>query len=100
MRILDDKIEKNRELAFEIFDKVYEVVTANTHLRTQIDRDIILNLIKNLAARINQVPYPEQSEHLRLQVVENLRKLLALYPDEFLPLLQEVALSTSKALQD
>lgn len=39
-------------------------------------------------------------EEIRLQIIEILRKLLKIFPEEFLPILQDVALTISKALQD
>lgn len=90
-------MEKHRELTYEILDNLYVRLKG---MEKSLDRDLVVNLIKNVASRVSGTPFLEKSEHIRLIVVEHLRKLLALYPYEFLPILSEISVSVEKALLD
>lgn len=94
---MDDSVEKHREMTYEILDKLYEKLKGN---EKSLDRDLIINLIKSIASRVSGTPFLEKSEHIRLIVVEHLRKLLAIYPFEFLPILSDISVSVEKALLD
>ena len=88
---LEDKIEKHREISIEIFEKMIERVGL------QDEAEFILRAI---IARLNNIPYPEQSEELRIMFIDLLSVCLDANSMQFLTLLGDVCSMLSKIIQD
>lgn len=96
LNILSDSIEKCREYSLQIFKNI-----CNLCLPLNIKESF--ELLKVLCLRVNEIPYPEQGEELRLQIVELIQLILLqhLNNKEFLQQCSEIILTTmSKGFQD
>lgn len=92
---VSDSVEKCREISLQLLKKIFEVCT-------DIDFQHTEKTIQVASARINDVPFPEVAEELRLQVVE-LLSLIMKHPScaQMTPSLIELVLqSLSRALTD
>lgn len=56
--------------------------------------------VEELVKRVNNTPFPETSEDLRLEVVKLLEKMVGFHPDAFVWYLPELANAMSKTLVD
>ena len=89
--ILEDQIEKNRELSIDLIRSLTERVGLKEE--SQI-------LLPAIAARMNNNPYPEQSEENRILLIELLEVCIASDKYQFLPKLGEICSMISKATLD
>ena len=89
--IYDDKIEKLRELAIEITQKMLE------RFELQDEAQVI---ISGIVARMDKIPFPEQSEEVRIEFLELLDQMLSINFYPFVPQLTEVCTMLSKILLD
>jgi hypothetical protein len=88
---LEDQIEKNREMAIDIIQRMTERVGLKEE--SQI-------LLPAIAARMNNTPFPEQSEETRILLLDLLSVCLQSDKYQFLPKLGEVCSMLSKAATD
>jgi hypothetical protein len=97
LQILADPIEKCREHSIGIFRNIVQFCSP-------VDEDFLFDLINGLCARVNDLPFPEQGEELRLQIVELLQLIFAQSPHcshDFLLSVGDVVFTTlGKGLQD
>jgi len=93
LRTVEDQVEKCRELSLEIITKFVE------NLGDKMKEEVNF-IIPVLLSRINNIPYPEESEELRLQIVQILRTLVKKFPNELLPFLSDSFVAFSKAALD
>lgn len=89
--IYDDKVEKLRELAIEITSKLID--------RFEL-KDEAQVIISGVVARMDKIPFPEQSEEVRIEFLELLQKMLEKNSYQFVPQLSDVTVMISKILLD
>ena len=65
LRAFDDKIEKNREIAYNILQRLTILHNVFSYLNiprnVEITNDLAEIIIKLLVQRLNQIPFPENS---------------------------------------
>jgi hypothetical protein len=94
LRLLEDKVGKHREIALDVLNKFIENIE-------NIDHEMITAILKSFFVKFNVIPFPEQSEEMRLNVILTLRKLLKKgYKFSFQKNLADIAFMISKALTD
>ena len=79
--IFDDKIEKLREIAIEITQKMIE------RFELQDEAQVI---IAGIIARMDKIPFPEPSEEVRIEFLELLDQMLTINSYPFIPQLTEI----------
>lgn len=97
LNILSDLIEKCREYSINILKNIIKLFS------NSLNNNLLKNLIIKLCSRVGEIPYPEQGEELRLQIIELLYLILFKQLNN-LNLLNDCAdnilLSMSKGFQD
>lgn len=88
---LEDQVEKNREISIEIIQSMVEKVGFRE------ESQIILPAI---AARMGKMPYPEQSEEVRVELIELLEACLEADHLQFTPQIGVICGMLGKAAQD
>jgi hypothetical protein len=93
--LVHDPIEKCREYSLAILRKIVE-------LYSPIDERLLLNLLQELCQRVGELPFPEQGEELRLQIVELLQLIARQsFSSDFFQSFEEILLPTvAKGFQD
>eukprot|EP00347_Sterkiella_histriomuscorum_P014258 403361569 len=89
--VLEDQTEKNRELSIDIIQNMTEKFGLKEEAQI---------LLPAIAARMNNIPYPEQSEETRILLIDLLTICLKSDKYQFLPKLGEVCSMVSKAALD
>ncbi|CDW87607.1 UNKNOWN [Stylonychia lemnae] len=89
--VLEDQIEKNREISIDII----QTMTEKLGLREESQI-----LLPGIAARMNSIPYPETSEETRVLLIDLLTVCLKSDKYQFLPKLGEICSMLSKAALD
>jgi len=94
LRVVSDKVEKNRELSIQILAKFFEQVK-------NIDNDLVNSIIREATSRLRETPFPEQSEELRLQLIHLLMLIFKKgYTQPYIQNLSEIMHTISKVLAD
>jgi hypothetical protein len=94
LKVLSDKVEKNRELSIQILSKFFE------HVKN-IDNDLVNSILREIASRLRETPFPEQSEEIRLALVNLLMLIFRKgYHQPFIQNLSEIMHTISKVLTD
>jgi len=94
LKVLSDKVEKNRELGIQILSKFFEQVK-------NIDNDLVNSVLREIASRLRETPFPEQSEELRLALINLLMLIFRKgYHQPFIQNLSEIMHTISKVLTD
>jgi hypothetical protein len=94
--LVHDPIEKCREHSLGIIRKMVEIYSP-------VDENRLMILIQELCQRLGELPFPEQGEELRLQIVELLQVILLRhsFSANFLTTLEDCLLPTAaKGFQD
>lgn len=92
IKITNDKIENNRQVGLEIIEALIKIAGPD-------GRSLYEQLLPSLIARINETPFPEKSEDLRLKVVNIMIKLIP-FKDCFYKYLPELGAAIAKCLAD
>jgi len=94
IRLMDDKVEKHKTISLEILNKFLDNIN-------DADIEMISAILKCFISRLNAIPYPEQSEELRLNIILSLRKILKLgYKLAIQKNLPDLTFMISKTLAD
>jgi hypothetical protein len=97
LQILSDPIEKCREHSIGIFRNILQFCSP-------VDESLLFDLINGLCSRVNDLPFPEQGEELRLQIVELMQLIFSQSPHsspDFLLSVGDLVFTTlGKGLQD
>jgi hypothetical protein len=104
LTIVNDQVEKCRELALTLIFKTLELCNSGSALKI-LTREVFTNIIQCLCSRICEYPFLETSEELRLQIFDLILVVIkhqqCLKETDLIPLLAENILqSLSKGLTD
>jgi len=92
MTVLNDKVEKHRENSIKIVEKLFEYVKP-------IENDMASTILKEFIVRLNSIPYPEQSEEIRIMLLKLIRKILnSGYTQIFIWTISDISHMISKIL--
>lgn len=99
---LSDPIEKCREHTIGIYRNIITLCSNSSPPGLLINETMISDLIHGLCSRVSEIPFPEQGEELRLQIVELLQLILSqALSDEFLTSISDTLFPTmAKGFQD
>jgi dynein assembly factor 5 len=68
---ISDPVEKCRELSLSLLASSFTVLQSNS-----LNDEMIMNIVRSLCQRINDLPFAETSEELRLQLLELIKTVI------------------------